>query len=74
MATQEGKVTGQICDGASNNCQTITLTVGELPYQQSPDIDYSVAAQYWGVAFTSVLMLWLFSRGIGAILKLVRNA
>lgn len=74
MATQEGKVTGQICDGASNHCQTITLTVGELPYQQVPDIEYAVAAQYWGVAFTSVLMLWLFSRGIGAILKLVRNA
>jgi hypothetical protein len=31
-------------------------------------------AQFWGLAFSSVLFLWLFSHGIGHILKLVKNA
>ncbi|ANZ87443.1 MULTISPECIES: hypothetical protein [Enterobacteriaceae] len=39
-----------------------------------PDIDYSVAAQFWGLAFTTTFFLWLFAKGIGEILKHVRNA
>ncbi|EFB1458123.1 hypothetical protein IM098_004806 [Escherichia coli] len=74
MASQNGNITGTICNKATNDCQSVMLTVSELPYQQPPDVDYSVAAQYWGVAFTSVIFLWLFSRGIGMILKLVKNA
>lgn len=74
MASQNPNVTGEICNSKTSECQTLSITVSELPYQQPPEIDYSISAQFWGVAFTSVLTLWLFSRGIGAILKLVRNA
>lgn len=38
-----------------------------------PDIDYSVAAQFWGLAFTTTFFLWLFAKGIGEILKQVKN-
>ncbi|WP_144049685.1 hypothetical protein [Escherichia coli] len=50
MASQNGNITGTICNRATNDCQSVMLTVSELPYQQPPDVDYSVAAQYWGVA------------------------
>lgn len=36
--------------------------------------DSAEIAQIWGLAFTSVLFLWLFSHGIGQVLKLVKNA
>lgn len=41
---------------------------------QSLNIDYQVASQYWGIAFSTVIALWLFSKGIGAIINMVRNA
>ncbi|MCP8769826.1 hypothetical protein NDJ66_03900 [Escherichia coli] len=49
MASQNGNITGTICNRATNDCQFVMLTVSELPYQQPPDVDYSVAAQYWGL-------------------------
>lgn len=42
--------------------------------QLVPDIDYSAAAQFWGLAFTTTFFLWLFARGIGEIIKYVKNA
>jgi len=39
-----------------------------------PDIDYSISAQFWGLAFTTTFFLWLFAKGIGEILKLIKNA
>lgn len=65
---------GEICSPHEpvENCKTIMLFDGSLA--QQTQIDYTQSAQFWGVAFTSVLFLWLFSHGIGHILKLVKNA
>ena len=50
------------------------LGSGLVIESQPSQIDYSESAPFLGVAFTSVLFLWLFSHGIGHILKLVKNA
>lgn len=71
MAIQE--ITGEVCDKVSSACYSVLLNIPELSYQQGSIIDYSVSAQYWGVAFTSTLSLYLFSHGIGLVLKFVRN-
>lgn len=74
MAIQPGGITGQICDVPSGkNCQAITLSI-ESPYQPIPQIDYAKAGLFWGLAFTSVIFLYLFSKGIGLILNMVKNA
>ncbi|ACR27563.1 Hypothetical protein bglu_1g03630 [Burkholderia glumae BGR1] len=36
--------------------------------------DYAQAAGFWGVAFTTVITLWLVSHGAGAIVNFVRRA
>jgi len=65
-----GQVTGSICD-AANNCQQVVLNISE---QLSSGYDYAYLGKVWGVAFTSVLMLYLFSLGIGQVIRLVKNA
>lgn len=73
MAAQESRINGTICESVSTqNCQTISLSISELPYQQLPPA--ADLAFVWGVAFTSIISLYFFSHGIGLILKFVRNA
>ncbi|WP_232454683.1 hypothetical protein, partial [Burkholderia ubonensis] len=36
--------------------------------------DYTVAAGFWGVAFTTIVGLWLVSHGAGAIVNFLRRA
>lgn len=36
--------------------------------------DYAVAAGFWGVAFTTIISLWLVSHGAGAIVNFLRRA
>ncbi|MDX7990798.1 hypothetical protein [Xenorhabdus littoralis] len=74
MAPQKNTLTGALCHNQTKACQSMTLTCSEVPYPQLSSLDYSVAAQFWGVAFTSVIGLWLFSKGIGLIINMVRNA
>jgi len=63
-------ITGSICD-AANSCKQIVLNVSE---QASLGYDYSHLAKVWTTAFSSVLMLYLFSLGLGQIIRLVKNA
>ena len=66
-------IEGSICSqNKVDECQTVKLVFDNS--QQHPDLDYSELSQVWAVAFTTVLFLWLFSHGIGQILKLVKNA
>ncbi|EMB9957248.1 hypothetical protein U9665_001390 [Escherichia coli] len=71
--------------GSPDGCDDVTLKLPQSEVtklqasvvsqdKSSPDIDYSVAAQFWGLAFTTTFFLWLFAKGIGEILKQVRNA
>lgn len=74
MASQDFTVTGKICAEISvHNCQLVTLTLSELPYPQSPAIDPQTVGQFWGIAFTSVCALYLFSKGIGLLLNMVKR-
>ncbi|ASN85715.1 hypothetical protein D5073_20370 [Pectobacterium versatile] len=62
---------GYICSqNNKNNCQAVNVRMEYI----SPEIDSSMLAQYWTVGFTTVLFLWLFSVGVGQVIKLVRNA
>nr|WP_240493548.1 hypothetical protein [Pandoraea sp. ISTKB] len=36
--------------------------------------DYASAAGFWGVAFTTVISLWLTAKGAGAVVNFVRRA
>ncbi|WP_454874782.1 hypothetical protein [Paraburkholderia xenovorans] len=36
--------------------------------------DYTAAAGFWGVAFTTVISLWLVSHGAGVIVNFLRRA
>lgn len=35
--------------------------------------DYSIAAGFWGMAFTTVVGLWLVARSAGAVISVVRR-
>lgn len=70
MDSTAGNLIGEICNIATNECQSVTLALN-FPATNN---DYSIAAQYWGVAFTSIILLYLFSHCIGLILKFVRNS
>ncbi len=67
---------GYLIDGSICNyyykysCQTVNVRMEYV----SPEIDSSMLTQYWSVGFTTVLFLWLFSVGVGQVIKLVRNA
>lgn len=71
--------------GSPDGCDEVTLKLPKSEVvklqtsvvsqnQLVPDIDYSAAAQFWGLAFTTTFFLWLFARGIGEIIKYVKNA
>lgn len=71
--------------GDENGCNDVTLKLPKAEVMklqssvisdgsQSLNIDYQIASQYWGVAFSTVIALWLFSKGIGSIINMVRNA
>ncbi|CDL80571.1 hypothetical protein [Xenorhabdus szentirmaii] len=63
-------LTGSICD-ISNNCQKITLDISsQLPISY----DYPYLGKVWGLAFSSVMMLYLFSFGLGQIIRMVKHA
>ena len=72
------QITGYLCPATPSaktaDCQKMTVYVSELPNQQVFTFDYGYMGQIWGLAFTSVLFLYLFCVGIGQILKLVKNA
>jgi len=36
--------------------------------------DYTAAAGFWGLAFTSIITLWLVSHGSGAIVNFLRRS
>ncbi|HGJ5899720.1 hypothetical protein [Arsenophonus apicola] len=73
MAAQENNIVGKICSKVTSDCQVIELTVKELPYQELLNIDYSVAAQFWGIPFTTVIGLWLFSKGLGTVINMMKG-
>lgn len=65
------KISGVICSQKQiDDCRSIQLSI-DNSQQLSPD--YSQLGEVWGLAFSSVLFLWLFSHGIGHVLKLVKN-
>lgn len=73
-------ITGNHCELSKSNskltdCVAVHYEIQDLKssYTELPNLDYTELAQIWGLAFTSVLTLWLFSHGIGQILKMVRN-
>ncbi|WP_230947151.1 hypothetical protein [Burkholderia cepacia] len=37
-------------------------------------IDYMAAAGFWGLAFTTIITLWLVSHGAGAIVNFLRRS
>ncbi|MGM1342323.1 hypothetical protein [Morganella morganii] len=67
-------VAGTLCFPSGEQCQTVNLTAAVPVPEPVSGIDFAVASQYWGLAFTSVIFLYLFSLGIGQILKLVKHA
>lgn len=50
-------LTGSICD-ISNNCQKIIL---DISTQVPISYDYPYLGKVWGLAFSSVMMLYFFS-------------
>ncbi len=61
---------GSICD-ISNNCQKIILDISsQIPISY----DYPYLGKVWGLAFSSVMMLYLFSFCIGQMIRMVRHA
>lgn len=62
-------ISGSICD-AANSCQQIILNVSS----DSLTFDYVYLSKVWGLAFASVLSLYLFSLGLGQIIRLVKHA
>lgn len=72
--TSKGEIKKTGCVAVHYEIQDLKplLSNGLVIESQSPD--YALSAPFWGIAFTSVLFLWLFSHGIGHILKLVKHA
>lgn len=67
-------VIGTLCSQSGTECQTINLTIESVVHESIPNIDYIIASQFWGLAFTTVISLYLFSLGIGTIIKFVKYA
>ncbi|WP_231941280.1 hypothetical protein [Burkholderia sp. PAMC 28687] len=81
-AEQTSTVDQQVC--ASFNGSSYRLQQQQA-YVLSPDsagyidsiaqpFDYVAAAGFWGVAFTTIVSLWLVSHGAGAIVNFLRRA
>lgn len=67
-------VIGTLCSQSGSECQTINLTIESVVHESLPNIDYIIASQYWGLAFTSVISLYLFSLGLGTIINYFKYA
>lgn len=64
------EITGYLCPSENTSqaeCQYISVSV-------NGQLDYTQMAQFWGVAFTTVVALYLFCHCISLILKFVRNS
>lgn len=74
--TSKGEIKKTGCIAVHYEIQDLKPLLGNglVVESQNPKVDFSQSASFWGIAFTSVLFLWLFSHGIGHILKLVKNA
>lgn len=69
------EVKGYLCPSEGLNtsqCQYISLKLSNP--DETLNLDYGSLASYWSVAFTSVFLLYLFSHGIGVLLKFIRNS
>jgi hypothetical protein len=55
--------------------QAYVIDPSNAPYIDavSQPFDYLQAAGFWGVAFTTIITLWLVSHGAGAILNSLRR-
>lgn len=38
------------------------------------DFDYALAAQFWGLAFGSVVSFYLLAHGVGLVLRFIRES
>ncbi|EIT8447549.1 hypothetical protein L3L77_004495 [Salmonella enterica] len=64
------RIEGYLCN-ANNAKECQEIMIRSEPFHQ---VDYSVMGSYWTLGFSSVLLLWLFSTGVGQVIKMVRNA
>lgn len=63
------------CTGSDGTAGTLAVVHLDLSGGANvPAFDYSEAAGFWGVAFCSVVGLYVVSRGIGAVVDFVRRA
>lgn len=81
-ADQTSSVDQQVCpslDGQNFHLQS------QLAYVLAPEsagyidsiaqpFDYAAAAGFWGLAFTTIISLWLVSHGAGALVNFLRRA
>ena len=65
-------IKGEICQIKTTECYTVSLDMPHNTFQLS-DVDYSVASQYFAIAFSTTVGVWLFSKCVGYILKLVNH-
>lgn len=72
--SNNNSVIGTLCSESGTECQAINLTINSTIQESIPNIDYITASQFWGLAFTTVISLYLFSLGIGTIIKFVKHA
>lgn len=79
---QSSEIDQQLCPSAGGQPFRVQQ---QQAYVLSPDsagyinsiaqpFDYTVAAGFWGVAFTTIVGLWLVSHGAGAIVNFLRRA
>ncbi|EDA2315923.1 hypothetical protein MYX88_000716 [Salmonella enterica] len=64
------RIEGYLCN-ANNAKECQAIMVRSEPFHQ---IDYSAMGNCWTLGFGSVLLLWLFSVGVGQVIKMVRTA
>lgn len=72
--SNNNSVIGTLCSQSGTECQTINLTIESVVQEPISNVDYVIASQHFGLAFTSVISLYLFSLGIGTIIKFVKHA
>lgn len=79
---QSSEIDQQLCPSAGGQSFRVQQ---QQAYVLSPDsagyinsivqpFDYTVAAGFWGGAFTTIVGLWLVSHGAGAIVNFLRRA
>jgi hypothetical protein len=81
-ADQASAVDQQVCRPSSGQhfrlqaYQAYVISPASAGYLDSvtQPFDYAQAAGFWGLAFTTVIGLWLVSVGAGAIVNFVRRA